>query len=47
LGDTIEKVTEATGIKAAVKAVVGDDMVEMEKMLRNCTKEKTYAQEKQ
>lgn len=25
LGDTIEKVTEATGIKAAVKAVVGDD----------------------
>lgn len=25
LGDTIEKVTEATGIKAVVKAVVGDD----------------------
>ena len=25
LGDTIEKFTEATGIKAAVKAVVGED----------------------
>lgn len=25
LGDTIEKITTATGIKAAVKAVVGDD----------------------
>ena len=25
LGDTIEKVTEATGIKAVVKAVLGDD----------------------
>lgn len=25
LGDTIEKFTEATGIKAVVKAVVGDD----------------------
>lgn len=25
LGDTIEKITEATGIKAAVKAVFGDD----------------------
>ena len=25
LGDTIEKVTEATGIKAVVKAVAGDD----------------------
>ena len=25
LGDTIEKITEATGIKAVVEAVVGDD----------------------
>ena len=25
LGDTIEKITEATGIKAVVKAVAGDD----------------------
>ena len=25
LGDTIEKITEATGIKAVVKAVVGED----------------------
>jgi hypothetical protein len=25
LGDTIEKITEVTGIKAVVKAVVGDD----------------------
>ena len=25
MGDTIEKVTEATGIKIAVKKIVGDD----------------------
>ena len=48
LGDTIEKITEATGIKAAVKFLAGDDCncdkrkELLNKLVPNCLNEEQY-----